>query len=112
MMSASMWAGAALTYTRMLATAAALLKIRLLWKRTPKFSANFGRMRALGGTLVEILFAALFLILIVMVIMKANEIGWLAVLISAGGLIRFFLSFLAAPLMALISANSEVETLK
>lgn len=112
MMSASMWAGAALTYTRMLATAAALLKIRLLWKRTPKFSANFGRMRALGGTLVEILFAALFLILIVMVIMKANEIGWLAVLISAGGLIRFFLSFLAAPLMALISANSEVETIK
>lgn len=106
MMFAAMWAGAALVYVRMVATTAALLNIRLRWKRTPKFSSHLGRIRALAGTLPEMLLALLFLILLVMVIIRASEIGWLAVLVVGGCLIRFLLSFLAAPLMALLSEKS------
>lgn len=105
MMFAAMGAGAALSYIRMVATVAALLHARLRWKRTPKFTSRSGRIQALEGTFPETLLAIIFLILLVLVVSKVNEIGWLAVLITGSALLRFFLSFLSAPVMAILSVK-------
>ncbi|MBD8483853.1 glycosyltransferase [Pseudomonas coleopterorum] len=109
-MLGSMLASAALTHTRMIATAAALLRLRLSWKRTPKFTKHFGVVRALYATSPEILLGGFMIVLLVALVARVEDIGWIAVLIAGTGLLRFAFTLLAAPIVCLLSINLPPST--
>lgn len=98
----SYWIGRALTFTCMLATIAAFTTITLKWKRTPKFFAQSSFLQALANILPELFLAFLLIALFITTLLHSKETGLFSTLIVCGVLLRFILSFIAAPFVALL----------
>jgi cellulose synthase/poly-beta-1,6-N-acetylglucosamine synthase-like glycosyltransferase len=105
LMFAAVGAGTSATCVRMIATAAVLLGLPLAWKRTPKFKTHASLVQALMAALPELLLALLMVILLVLLIGQGSETGWGVVFVIGAGLVRFMLTFMAAPVLALISVQ-------